>query len=29
MDKGYAVITREWKKGDKVEMNLPMNVQLV
>ena len=29
MDKGYAVITREWKKGDKVEMNLPMNVQRV
>jgi DUF1680 family protein len=29
MDKGYAVITREWKKGDKVEMNLPMDVQRV
>ena len=29
MDKGYAVITREWKKGDQIEMNLPMNVQRV
>lgn len=29
MDKGYAVISREWKKGDKVEMNLPMDVQRV
>ena len=29
MDKGYAVITREWKKGDQVQMNLPMDVQRV
>ncbi len=29
MDKGYAVISKKWKKGDKVELNLPMNVQRV
>jgi DUF1680 family protein len=29
MQNGYAVINREWKKGDKVEMDLPMNVQRV
>jgi DUF1680 family protein len=29
MDKGYAVIDRKWKKGDKVELTLPMNVQRV
>lgn len=29
MDKGYAVITREWKKGDQVQMNLPMEIQRV
>ncbi|RYU90478.1 glycoside hydrolase family 127 protein [Mucilaginibacter terrigena] len=29
IEKGYAVISRKWKKGDKVEMNLPMNVQRV
>lgn len=29
MDKGYAVIDREWKKGDKVELNLPMEVKRV
>ena len=27
MDKGYAVITRTWKAGDKIEMELPMQVQ--
>jgi DUF1680 family protein len=26
---GYAVISKKWKKGDKVEMNLPMDVQRV
>lgn len=26
---GYAVIDRKWKKSDKVELNLPMNVQRV
>ncbi|RFZ83339.1 glycoside hydrolase family 127 protein [Mucilaginibacter terrenus] len=26
---GYAVLSRKWKKGDKVEMTLPMNVQRV
>ncbi|MDP4240040.1 MAG: glycoside hydrolase family 127 protein [Bacteroidota bacterium] len=26
---GYAVIDREWKKGDRVEYNLPMNIQRV
>ena len=29
MQNGYAVITQKWKKGDKVEMNLPMDVQRV
>lgn len=29
VDNGYAVIDREWKKGDKVEYNLPMNIQRV
>ncbi len=29
MDKGYAVIDREWKKGDVVELNLPMEVKEV
>ena len=29
MQKGYAVLTRKWKKGDVVEMNLPMEVRLV
>ena len=27
MDKGYAVIDREWKKGDKVEVELPMEIR--
>jgi DUF1680 family protein len=26
---GYAIINKKWKKGDKVEMNLPMDVQRV
>jgi DUF1680 family protein len=26
---GYAVISKKWKKGDKVELNLPMDVQRV
>jgi DUF1680 family protein len=29
MHNGYAVISKKWKKGDKVEMNLPMDVQRV
>jgi DUF1680 family protein len=29
MENGYAVITRNWKAGDKVEMVLPMTVQRV
>jgi DUF1680 family protein len=29
MDKGYAVITRHWKAGDKVELALPMVPQRV
>lgn len=29
MEKGYAVIKRNWKKGDKVEVDLPMPVQKV
>jgi hypothetical protein len=29
MDKGYAVIDREWKKGDVVELNIPMEVKRV
>jgi len=29
IEKGYAVITREWHKGDKVELELPMAVQRV
>lgn len=28
-EKGYAVITREWREGDKVELELPMAVQRV
>ncbi|GHN02747.1 hypothetical protein WSM22_42360 [Cytophagales bacterium WSM2-2] len=27
MDKGYAVIEQEWKKGDQLELNLPMEVK--
>jgi DUF1680 family protein len=29
MQNGYAVISKKWKKGYKVEMNLPMDVQRV
>ncbi|MDD5185830.1 MAG: glycoside hydrolase family 127 protein [Paludibacter sp.] len=29
MEEGYAVIDREWKKGDKVEYTLPMNINRV
>ncbi len=29
MDRGYAVISRKWEKGDKLELELPMKVQLV
>ncbi len=29
LDKGYAIITRDWKKGDVVEVNLPMEVRRV
>jgi hypothetical protein len=27
VDKGYAVITRKWKAGDKIELELPMEIQ--
>jgi DUF1680 family protein len=29
MEKGYAVIDREWKKGDTIELALPMPVRKV
>lgn len=29
MEKGYAVISKKWKKNDKVELTLPMDVQRV
>jgi len=29
MDKGYAVIEREWKKGDEITIQLPMNIERV
>jgi len=29
MEKGYAVISRKWKKNDKIEMTLPMEVRRV
>ena len=29
LDKGYAIITRDWKKGDVVEVALPMEVRRV
>ena len=27
--KGYAVVTREWKAGDRIELELPMEPQRV
>ncbi len=29
LDKGYAVLDREWKKGDKIEVVLPMDIHRV
>jgi hypothetical protein len=29
VERGYAVITREWKKGDKIEVELPLQPQRV
>jgi len=29
IDKGYAVISKQWKKGDKIQLNLPMPVKEV
>jgi DUF1680 family protein len=29
MEKGYAVVTREWKTGDRIDLELPMEPQLV
>jgi hypothetical protein len=29
IDKGYAVITRDWKAGDKIDLVLPMKVQRI
>jgi len=29
MEKGFAVINRKWKKGDKIELNLPMPVRRI
>lgn len=29
MEQGYVLIVREWKKGDQVELNLPMDVKRV
>jgi hypothetical protein len=29
MDKGYAVISRRWNKGDKIEISLPMEIRRV
>jgi DUF1680 family protein len=29
IEKGYAVITRDWKAGDKIEMELPLKVQRI
>ena len=29
IEKGYAVITRDWKAGDKIELELPMKAQLI
>jgi hypothetical protein len=29
MEKGYAVITRQWKAGDKIALELPLQVQRI
>jgi DUF1680 family protein len=29
MERGYAVVTREWKAGDKIELDLPLQVQTI
>ncbi len=29
MEKGYAVVTREWKAGDRIDLELPMEPQRV
>lgn len=29
MEKGYAVVKRSWEKGDKIELELPMEIQKV
>jgi len=29
IENGYAVVTREWKAGDKIELELPMEVQRI
>lgn len=29
IDKGYAVITRDWKAGDRIELELPLKVQRI
>jgi DUF1680 family protein len=29
IEKGYAVIAREWKSGDKIELELPMKIQQI
>jgi DUF1680 family protein len=29
MEKGYAVVTRAWKKGDRIQLTLPMPIQRV
>ncbi|MFD2099009.1 glycoside hydrolase family 127 protein [Flagellimonas iocasae] len=29
MEEGYAVVTRKWKKGDKIEFELPMKIQVI
>ena len=29
IEKGYAVITREWRAGDKIDLKLPMKVQRI
>jgi DUF1680 family protein len=29
IEQGYAVVTREWKAGDKIEMDLPLPVQRI